>query len=113
MSRRDTTLLIQDMLMACERITQYVSGMAYNEFVNDFKTVDATVRNIQILGEAANQVPKEFQVAHTQIEWTKIIRSRHILVHQYFELDHNIIWRITQDYIPPLLQNLIELVKRN
>ena len=61
-------MLIQDMLMACERITQYVSGMAYTEFVNDFKTVDATVWNIQILGEAANQVPKEFQAANTQIE---------------------------------------------
>jgi hypothetical protein len=42
--------------------------------VNDSKTVDATVRNIQILGEAANQVPKEFQAANAQIEWTKIIR---------------------------------------
>ncbi|MBD0255295.1 MAG: DUF86 domain-containing protein [Cytophagales bacterium] len=113
MSKRDTTLLFQDMLPACERITQYVSGMAYNEFVNDFKTVDATVRNIQILGEAANQVLAAFQAANAQIEWTKIIRSRHILVHQYFELDHNIIWRITQDYIPPLLQNLTELVKGN
>ncbi len=113
MSKRDTALLIQDVLMACERITQYVSGMTYDAFVNDFKTVDATVRNIQILGEAANQVPAAFQAANAKIEWTKIILSRHILVHQYFELDYSIIWRIMQDYIPPLLQSLTELVKRN
>jgi uncharacterized protein with HEPN domain len=111
MSKRDTTLLVQDMLMACERITQYISGMAFEQFVNDPKTIDATVRNIQILGEAANQVPKEFQLANPQIEWSKIIRSRHILVHQYFELDYGIIWKIIQEYIPMLRHSLTELTK--
>jgi uncharacterized protein with HEPN domain len=111
MSKRDIALLIHDMLMACERITWYVSGMAYDEFVNDIKTIDATVHNIQILGEAANQVPKEFQLANPQVEWTRIIRSRHILVHQYYELDYSIIWRIVQDYIPPLRDSLTELGK--
>jgi uncharacterized protein with HEPN domain len=110
MSKRNTHLLLADMRLACERIIQYTAGMEYEKFITDSKTTDATVRNIQILGEAAGQIPKPFQLAHPEIEWTKIIRSRHILVHEYFELDYQIIWKIVQEYIPPLLDNLRQLV---
>jgi len=102
MSKRDHLLLIQDMLTACRKIRSYSLGLNYLEFINDEKTIDATVRNIQILGEAAKQVPREVQEKYPAIEWTKIIRSRHIIVHDYFELDYEIVWRIIQDYIPPL-----------
>lgn len=106
MSKRDHQLLIQDMLTACSRIRSYTKDLDYAEFINDEKTIDATVRNIQILGEAAKQVPKEVQEKYPAIEWTKIIRSRHIIVHDYFELDYEIIWRIIGDYIPPLQAEL-------
>ena len=61
MSKRDTTHLLEDMLTACERMEEYVKSMDYESFLKDPKTLDATVRNIQILGEAAKQIPKEFQ----------------------------------------------------
>lgn len=106
MPKRATTLLVEDMLLACERIIRYTEGMHYDAFISDSKTVDATVRNIQILGEAAGQIPKDFQTQYPEIEWGKIIRSRHILVHEYFELDYEIIWKIVTDYIPPLTERL-------
>lgn len=102
MPKRTVQLLIEDMLLASERINSYTQGLTFEQFVNDPKTLDATVRNIQILGEAASQVPKSYQTAHPQIEWSKIIRSRHILVHEYFDLDYGIIWKILREYIPPL-----------
>jgi uncharacterized protein with HEPN domain len=110
MSKRNHLLLIQDMLLACRRIRSYTGQLDYAGFITDEKTIDATVRNIQILGEAAKQVAKEVQERYPAIEWTKIIRSRHIIVHDYFELDYEIIWRIIQDYIPPLQAELERIV---
>ena len=79
MPKRTISLLIEDMLLACEKIVEYTEGRSYDAFIADSKTVDATVRNIQILGEAAGQVPNHFQKKYPSIEWSKIIRSRHIL----------------------------------
>jgi uncharacterized protein with HEPN domain len=94
MPKRTVHLLIDDMLLACERISSYTQPLTFEQFINDPKTVDATVRNIQILGEAASQVPHDFKAAYPEIEWSKIIRSRHILVHEYFDLDYGIIWKL-------------------
>lgn len=104
MSERNSKLLIEDMIKACENVIDYTKNIDFEGFVNDSKTTDATVRNIQIIGEAAAQLPKEYQAKYPEIEWAKIIRSRNIIVHHYFDLDFNIIWRIIHDYIPPLLK---------
>ena len=111
MSKRENLLLIQDMLTACSRIRSYTQNMDYGGFIKDEKTMDATVRNIQILGEAAKQVAKEMQKRYPAIEWTKITRSRHIIVHDYFELDYEIIWRIVEDYVPSLQAALEGILK--
>ncbi len=111
MSKRTTSLLLEDMLLAGERVATYTKDMSYSEFIADVKTTDATVRNIQILGEAASQIPKDFQAQYPDIEWSKIIRSRHILVHAYFELDYGIIWQIVNNYLPPLTERLRIIVK--
>ena len=112
MPKRSESLLLEDMLLACERITSYTEAISYNQFVDDPKTLDATVRNIQILGEAASQVPKSYQTDHPEIEWSKIVRSRHILVHEYFDLDYGIIWKIVKEYIPPLTQSLKNIIPK-
>jgi len=114
MSKRDDLLLIKDMHLACKRIRSYTKNMDYAGFIRDEKTIDATVRNIQILGEAGKQVSKEMQERYPTIEWTKIIRSIHFIVHDYFELDYEIIWRIIEDYITPLqteLENILNSYK--
>ncbi len=111
MSKRDTHRLLEDMLEACLRVMRYTDKINYDQFLTDEKTVDAVVRNIQILGEAAGQIPAATRQLYPEIEWTKIIRSRHILVHEYFELDYEIIWRITIEYIPPLKDQLNVILK--
>lgn len=106
MSERKPELLVEDMICACKNILDYTKNVDFQGFMNDGKTIDATVRNIEVLGEAASQIPIEYQKQYPEIEWTKIIRSRHIIVHHYFDLDYQIIWRIIQHYIPPLLKSL-------
>lgn len=89
---------------AIETIQQYTAGLEYQAFKSNGMARDAVVRNVQVLGEAANRIPKAFRDQHTSIEWGRIIRTRHILVHDYFGLDYAIIWQIVTINLPPLQQ---------
>ena len=81
MSPRDWTLRIEDMLQAIGRITQYVEGMTWETFSTDQKTMDAVVRNIEIIGEAARHVPEEIAARYPQIPWTAMRGMRNIFHH--------------------------------
>lgn len=61
MSNRETQLLLEDILEACQKILSYTGGMGFDDFVRDDKTIDAVVRNFEIIGEAANRVPEDFK----------------------------------------------------
>jgi uncharacterized protein with HEPN domain len=106
MSERSPTVLLLDMLDAADAIKQYVTGVDYQTFLTNGMIRDAVIRNVQVLGEAANRLPKGFREQHPTIEWTRIIRTRHILVHDYFGLDYEIIWRIITLHLPQLRQSL-------
>lgn len=90
------------MLEAVEAIQEYIIGLDYESFLANRMARDAVIRNVQVLGEAANRISKEFRDRHSTIEWMRIIRTRHILVHDYFGLDYEIIWRIITVHLPPL-----------
>ena len=68
--------------------------MAQRDFENDDKTTDAVVRNLEIIGEAAGRLPKDFVYQHSEIEWVKIVGLRNRIVHEYFGVDLQIIWQI-------------------
>lgn len=108
---RDTQLLLQDMYKAVQKSLLYTKHLTFEQFCEDEKTLDAVLHNIQILGEAANQIPADFRAENNVIEWDKIIRSRHILVHNYHEIDKEIIWKIIETYLPPLKISLEEMIK--
>jgi uncharacterized protein with HEPN domain len=101
MSERQPQVLIGDMREAVERIRAYTEGMDFEQFLRDRKTGDAVLRNLQVLGEAASRVPHHVREAAPEIEWQRIIRSRHIVVHAYFGVDLEIVWRIVQVHLPP------------
>lgn len=109
MSKRSAYLLLTDMLDAIRAIKDYTAGLDYESFLANRMARDAVVRNIQVLGEAANRVPQPFKDQQPEIEWSRIIRSRHILVHDYFGLDYTIIWRIITVHLPPLQQAIEQI----
>ncbi len=109
MSKRDSKLLLADILDAVEKIKKYTSGLTYDMFIEDSKTLDAVIRNFEIIGEAANQLPEEFKDKYPAIEWFRIIGFRNRIVHDYMGVDYKIVWTIVQNYIDKLSADIIEI----
>jgi uncharacterized protein with HEPN domain len=110
MSERSDKQLLLDMLEAIERALSYTKGMSLEGFTKDQLVRDAVMRNIQIIGEAANRTSKQFRETTPQLEWTKIIGMRHRLVHDYFDIEESIVWRVVADFLPPLAIQLREIL---
>ena len=106
MSRRTVPLLVEDIWEAVEKIGRYVSGLNRDAFVRDDKTVDSVVRNLEIIGEAAQRLPQNFKTQHSDIEWPKIIGLRHRIVHDYFNIDVEIVWGIIERDLPAFKSKL-------
>jgi len=112
MSKRSINLLIDDIREAIDKIERYIEGMSKDSFESDEKTNDAVVRNLEIIGEAANRLPKDFIEKHSEIEWNKIVGLRHRIVHEYFGVDLSIIWQILENDIPPFKYSLEKIRSR-
>src|SRR4051794_26289655 len=100
MSDRSAELLIGDILDSAEKIQRYTAGMTFEQFTLDEKTADAVARNFEIIGEAANRLSADFKARHPNIDWDRIRGFRNRIVHDYFGIDHSIVWKIIEDYLP-------------
>jgi uncharacterized protein with HEPN domain len=83
--------------------------MTFDEFLCDGKTIDAVIRNFEIIGEAANRLPEEFKDAYTNIDWHKIRGFRNRIVHDYMGIDYSIIWEIRNHFLNELILNLTQI----
>lgn len=111
MSRREPHLLVTDIIEAGNKIISYTAELSFDDFVGDDKTIDAVIRNFEIIGEAANRLPIDFKILHPEIEWHRIIGFRNRIVHDYFGIDHSIVWEIKISYLPDLILKLQSLAK--
>lgn len=103
MSKRDTLLLLEDMLQSAQKIKRYVTSLDFDSFMSDDKTMDAVVRNFEIIGEAANRVDPDFRDSNPEIEWKRIRGFRNRIVHEYFGIDYEIVWQIIEEYLDELI----------
>lgn len=114
MSKRDPKLLLADILDAVEKIKKYTSGLTYDLFIEDSKTLDAVIRNFEIVGEAANRLPEEFKDKYPTIDWFRIIGFRNRIVHDYMGIDYKIVWMIIQkdiDILSTDIQNIAQSIR--
>ena len=109
MPRRDLKLWIRDILDSISAVQGYAEGMKYKDFVADRKTVDAVLRNLIVIGEAANHVPDNVVSDNPDIPWRDMRDMRNFVVHEYFRVSDKIIWDTVQNDLPPLIP-LLELL---
>ena len=91
-SSRDWRLYADDIIESCGRIRRFVAGMTFEAFVADERTCDAVIRNIEVIGEAAKNLPDDVIARAPDVEWRKIRGMRDILAHGYFGLDTKVVW---------------------
>ena len=108
-SRREWLFYLDDMIAFAGKVLAYTAGLDQAGFVASGITYDATLRNLELIGEAATHVPEEIRQAHPEIPWRMIIATRNRLIHAYLGIDDDIIWSIIRDDIPPLLVTLKKL----
>ena len=109
MSRRTSKLLLEDILESAEKILEYTKVMSFEEFSKDNKTIDAVIRNFEIIGEASNLLPDDVKDQYPEINWHRIRGFRNRVVHDYFGVDLQIVWKITNDQIPELISGISKI----
>lgn len=102
---------IEHMVEAIERILRFTGDLDYPSFMNEEVVQYAVVKNFEIIGEAAYQIPKKFRLENEQIEWRKIMTFRHILVHEYHKINMEIVWLTIQNKIINLQIELEKLLE--
>ncbi len=106
MSKRSDFVLIEDIKESCLKIINYTEGYTQDQFVADSKTVDAVIRNFEIIGEAANRLSDDFKDKYPTIDWHKIRGFRNRIVHDYAGVDVNIVWVIITEYLPGMFHDI-------
>ena len=102
MSKRDIRLFLKDILAAINKTQRFVSGKTFEDFENDDLLIDGVTRNLEVIGEAAKQIPDEFRSQHKEINWTQVVGFRNIAIHEYFEVDIEIVWTIATKQLDPI-----------
>ena len=110
MSKREPNLLVEDIIESGKKILAYTSNLSFEDFIKDGKTIDAVIRNFEIIGEAANRLPDNFKKNHPEIDWHRIRGFRNRIVHDYFGIDFTIVWKIKNSFLPTLISKLETLI---
>lgn len=108
---RNYKLYLDDILEVTERIEKYSKGFTLEKMKKDSLVVDGVVRNLEIIGEAAKNVPAHIKERYSDIEWRKIAGLRDILAHEYFGVDLEVLWDIIEHKMPILKKQVAGILK--
>ena len=110
-AHREWYFYIQDMLEFGEKVLSFTNELDEHAFTADVRTYDATLRNIELMGEAATHIPARVRELHSDIPWRAIIGTRNRLAHGYLHISNSVVWSIVQEAIPDLLPKLRRLLE--
>lgn len=104
---------LRHILDAISEIQTYVKDTDIDEFINNSMKKFATVKQLEIIGEAANHISEEIKVKHPEIKWREIVGLRNILIHEYFGVDEYVVWGIITQDIPTLKTHIERIINKN
>ena len=93
-----------------QRVQEYITGLDFTHFKWDYKTVDAVIRNFEIIGEASKKLPEDTKERYPQVPWEEMYRLRNRVTHEYFGIDYEIIWDIATRQLPGNFKDLTEIL---
>ncbi len=106
MSKREVNLYISDILEAINAIECYLVGIDFSIFTSDRKTYSATIRELEIIGEASAQLPDEFKNSYTEVPWRLMKDFRNVLSHHYFGVNYEIVWDLIHNQLPTIKKKI-------
>jgi uncharacterized protein with HEPN domain len=107
---RDYRLYLDDILNSIKKIEIYIAELTFDEFKDNDKTVDAVIRNFEIIGEASKNVPDDFREKYPAIPWREMSSMRNLLIHNYFGVDKRIIYKTATEFLLSLKKQIINLI---
>ena len=93
-------MYLNDIQDAMHRISEYIIGYDFDTFRNDNKTIDAVIRNLEIIGEASKNLPDDVKFKYVEVPWQEMYYLRNKVSHEYFGIDYEIIWDLITNYLP-------------
>ena len=105
-------MYLDDILNSIIRISEYIEGYSFTDFKKDYKTVDAVIRNFEIIGEAAKKLPDHIKEKYTEVPWSEMYLLRNKVSHEYFGVDYEIIWDVASNYLPENKTQIEEILKK-
>lgn len=109
--KRDYRVYVDDILEAIEKIERYVEGLTIDKFARDTKTIDAVIRNFEIIGEATKHITEEMRKEHPNVPWKDMAGMRDKLIHEYFGVKLEVVWKTIKERLPevkPLIKEVLE-----
>jgi uncharacterized protein with HEPN domain len=108
--KRNYILFLEDISTRIEKINNFIDNMSFEEFRQDDKTVSACIREIEVIGEATKQIPKEVTNKFNELPWSLMAKMRDKLIHWYFEIDEEIVWNVAVDKLPEIKEQIDNII---
>lgn len=110
-SERDPILYLEDIVLSMQRVQEYITGLDFQHFKWDYKTVDAVIRNFEVIGEASKNLPENLKAKYPQVPWEEMYRLRNPITHEYFGIDYEIIWNIVTKQLPGNFKDIMKILE--
>ncbi len=109
--KRDYILYLSDMFLSMQRINKYIREIDFETFSQSDIVLDAVIRNLEIIGEAAKKIPFEVQEKYPEMPWSKMYSLRNLIAHEYFAVDIELVWELAKNRLPQNCSDLERIIK--